>query len=167
MAGSCTAWFSGPPRPEDRQVPGPACSCTAAPQLWSVGDLVDVREAHALHRVQVIQIAPELLKAMGRRQRVCLVAEVVLAEFAGVVAKIKQKFGDRRRAGQQGTGRAGQLRHDHARAQRIHAGGERGAPGGAALLRVGGHEYRAFLRDAVDVGRLPDHQPAVVGSARS
>ena len=31
--------------------------------------LVDVGEAHALHRVEVVQVAPELLEAVRRRQR--------------------------------------------------------------------------------------------------
>ena len=46
--------------------------------------LVDVGEAHPLHGVQVIQVAPELLEAVRRRQRLGVVAQVVLAELAGV-----------------------------------------------------------------------------------
>jgi hypothetical protein len=53
--------------------------------------LVDVREAHPLHRIEVIQIAPEFLEAVRGRQRVGVVAEMVLAEFDGVVAKIEQE----------------------------------------------------------------------------
>ena len=50
--------------------------------------LVDVGEAHPLHRIEVIEIAPELLEAVRRRQRVGVVAEMVLAELAGRVAEI-------------------------------------------------------------------------------
>ena len=35
-------------------------------------------------------------------------------------------------------------------------------PGGAALLGIVVREYRAFIADAVDVGRLADHQAAMV-----
>ncbi len=72
--------------------------------------LVDVREAHALHRVEVIQVAPELLEAVRGRQRVGVVAEMVLAELAGVVAEIEQELGERRGAGPQIGRAAGQLR---------------------------------------------------------
>ena len=41
---------------------------------------------------------------------------------------------------------------------------ERRAAGGAALLRVGVGEERAFLRDAVDVRRLVAHHAEVVGA---
>ncbi len=36
------------------------------------------------------------------------------------------------------------------------------APGGAALLGVVVGEHRAFAADAVDVGRLADHQAAMI-----
>ena len=35
-------------------------------------------------------------------------------------------------------------------------------PGGAALLGVIVPEHRTFVADAIDVGRLPDHQAAVI-----
>ena len=97
--------------------------------------LVDVGEAHLLHGVQVVEIAPELLEAVRRRQRLGVVAEVVLAELAGGVAEIKQELGERRGAGSQVGRAAGQLRRDHAGAQRVHAGEEGIAPGRAALHR--------------------------------
>ena len=46
--------------------------------------VVDVREADLLHRVEVIEVAPILLEAMGRRQRFSMVTEVVFAELAVV-----------------------------------------------------------------------------------
>ena len=96
--------------------------------------LVDVGEAHLLHRVEVVEVAPVFLEAVRRRQRRGVVAQVVLAELAGVVAEIEQELGERRRAGPQIGRAAGQLRRDHAGAQRMHAGEEGIAPGGAALL---------------------------------
>ena len=95
--------------------------------------LVDVGEAHLLHGVQVVEVAPVLLEAVRRRQGIGVVAQVVLAELAGVVAEVQQELGQARRAGSQIGRAAGQLRRDHARAQRIHAGDERIAPGRAAL----------------------------------
>ena len=124
--------------------------------------LVDVGEAHALHRVEVIEVAPEFLEAVRGRQRVGVVAEMVLAELAGVVAEIEQELGDRRRAGPQIGRAAGQLRRDHAGAQRMHAGEEGVAARRAALLGVVVHEHRAFVADAIDVRRLADHQAAMV-----
>ena len=124
--------------------------------------LVDVGEAHALHRVEVIQVAPEFLEAVRGRQRVGVVAQMVLAELAGVVAEIEQDLGDRRGAGTQVGRAARQLRRDHAGAQRMHAGEEGIPPRRAALLGVVVREQRTFLADAIDVGRLADHQAAMV-----
>ena len=53
--------------------------------------LVDVGEAHLLHCVEVIEVAPVFLEAVCRRQRRRVVAEVVLAELAGGVAEITQE----------------------------------------------------------------------------
>ena len=110
----------------------------------------------------MIEVAPVLLEAVRRRQRRGVVAEVVLAELAGGVAEIKQELGERRGAGSQVGRAARQLRRDHARAQRIHAGEEGIAPGGAALHGDIVHEDRALVPDAVDVGRFADHQAAMV-----
>ncbi len=124
--------------------------------------LVDVGEAHALHRIEVIQIAPELLEAVRGRQCVGVVAKMVLAELTGVVAEIEQELGERRGAGTQIGGAARQLRGDHAGAQRIHAGEEGIATSRAALLGVVSHEDRTFVADAIDVRRLADHQATMV-----
>src|SRR4029077_9986559 len=98
----------------------------------------------------------ELVKAMRRRQRVGVVAEVVLAELAAVVAEIAQEPRKRRGSGPQVGRAARQLRRDPARAKRMHAGEEGVSAGGAALLGVVRHEDAAFVSDAVDVRRFPD-----------
>ena len=95
---------------------------------------------------------------MCGRQCVGVVAQMVLAELAGVVAEIEQELGDRRGAGPQIRWTAGELRRDHAGAQWMHAGEEGVATRRAALLGVVLGEHRAFLADLVDVGRLADHQ---------
>ena len=107
--------------------------------------LVDVGEAHLLHGVEVIEIAPVLLEAVRGRQRLGVVAEVVLAELAGVVAEVEQELGERRRSRPQIGRAAGQLRRDHAGAQRIHAGEEGVAARRAALHGDVVHEDRAFV----------------------
>jgi hypothetical protein len=56
------------------------------------------------------------------------VAEVVLAELAGGVVKISQEPRERRRAGSQVGRAAGELRWNHAGAQRMHSGEEGVAP---------------------------------------
>ena len=150
--------------------PGTSCETLDRGVLtgWNNGligrRLIDVGEADPLHGVEVIQVAPELLEAVCRWQRRRFIAEVVLAELAGVVAEIQQEFCYRGRARQQRTGGTRKLRHDHARPQRMHAGGEGGAPGRAALLGIIGHKPRTFIREAVDVGRLPNHEPLMVGT---
>ena len=83
----------------------------------------------------MIEIAPEFLEAVRGRQRIGVIAEVVLAELAGVVAEVEQELGERRRAGPQVGRAARQLRRDHAGAQRVHAGEEGVAPRRAALHR--------------------------------
>jgi hypothetical protein len=49
---------------------------------------VDVGEAHLLHSIKVVQIAPVLLEAVRRRQRGGVITEMVLAELASGVAQI-------------------------------------------------------------------------------
>ena len=99
---------------------------------------------------------------MRRRQGIRVVAEMVLAELAGLVAEVVQELCQRRRAGPQIGGASGQLGRDHAGAQRMHAGEEGVAAGRAALLGIVVGEHRAFIADPVDVRRLADHQAAMV-----
>ena len=99
---------------------------------------------------------------MRRRQCIGVVAQMVLAELAGIVAEIEQELGERRGAGLQVRRAARQLRRDHAGAQRMHAGEEGIASGRAALLGVVVGEDRALIPDLVDVGCLSDHQAAMI-----
>ena len=124
--------------------------------------LVDVGEAHLLHRVQMVEIPPILLEAVGRGQSRSVIAQMVLAKLAGSVAEIEKEFGDSRGSGPQVGGAARKLRRDQTGTQRIHAGEEGVAPGGAALHGEIVHELGALMADAVDVGRFPDHQALMV-----
>src|SRR5271154_4735620 len=87
---------------------------------------------------------------------------MVLAEFAGSVAQIQQEFGERRGSRLQVRRTAGELWWDHARAERVHTGKERIAPGGATLHGQIVHKHRTFVSDTIDIWRLANHQPAVV-----
>ena len=124
--------------------------------------LVDVREAHLLHGIEVIEIAPIFLEPMRGRQSGGMITQVVLAEFARGIAKIMQEFGKSRGAGPQIGRAAWQLRRDHAGAQRIHAREECVAPRRAALHGDIVREHRAFAADAIDVRRLANHQAAMI-----
>src|SRR5205085_7418935 len=107
---------------------------------------------------------PIFLEAVRRRQRLGVVAQVVLAELAGVVAEIEQELGKGRCTWPQVGWAARKLRRDHASAQRIHARKEGVAPGGAALHGNVVHEDRAIISNTVDVRRFAYHQAAMVNA---
>ena len=155
-------------------VSGPV-SCDRLPAL-AVGDAVEhaARTELLLERrilgvvgqlrfflgVQVIEVAEELVEAVHGRQVFVAVAEMVLAELAGGVAERLEHLGDGRVFLLQADGRAGHADLGQARADRVLAGDEARAAGGAALLRVVVGEGHAFLRHAVDVGRPVAHHAA-------
>ena len=87
---------------------------------------------------------------------------MVLAELGGIVAEIDQELSDRRGAGPQIGRTARELRRDHAGPQRMHASEERVASRRATLLGIVLGKHRPFLADLVDVGRLADHQTAMI-----
>ena len=80
----------------------------------------------------MVQVAPEFLEAVRRRQRLRVVAQVVLAELAGGVAEVVQEFRQRRRAGPQ-VGRAA------------------GSCGGIMPVRSGCMPVKKALRPAVQL----------------
>src|SRR4029077_21187066 len=85
------------------------------------GSLGDVGEAQRLPGIQVVQIAPELVEAVGGWQGISDRAQMVLAELAGVVTQIAPERRECGRAGSEIGRAAGQLWRDHAGAQRMHA----------------------------------------------
>ena len=108
-------------------------------------------------RVQVVEVAEELVEPVCGRQHLVAVAEVVLAELAGHVALRLEQRGDGRVFLLHALGRARQADLGEAGADGRLPGDERRAAGGAALLAVPVGEQRAFLGDAVDVRRLVAH----------
>ena len=114
--------------------------------------------------IEVIEVAEELVEAVHRRQMLVAVAEMVLAELAGGVAERLHDVGDARIERPEAELGAGQADLGQAGADRRLAGDEGGAAGGAALLAIPVGEDRAFLADAVDVGRAVAHDAHVVGA---
>src|SRR5262245_2195965 len=130
-------------------------------EFWILG-IVDA--LRLLFGVEVIEIAEELVEAVGGREELVTVAQVVLAELAGGVAQGFQQLGNRRVFRAQSEVGPGQAHLGQTSADRRLPGEERGAAGGATLLTVPVGEHRAFPGDAVDVGRLVTHYVHVVGA---
>ena len=109
-----------------------------------------------LHRVEMIEIAEELVEAVHRRKVLVEVAEMVLAELPGLIAERLQRGGDGRRLVGHADLRAGLADGGEAGADRQFAGDEVGAAGGAARLRVIVGEAHAFAGQLVEVRRRVD-----------
>ena len=97
---------------------------------------------------------------MHGRQEFVAVAQMVLAELAGGVAQRLEQFGDCRVFFLQADGRARHADLGQTRADRVLAGDEARAAGGATLLGIVVGEGDPFLRDAVDVRRVVAHHAA-------
>ena len=113
-------------------------------------------------RVQVVEVAEELVEAVHRGQVLVAIALVVLAELPGGVARALQHGGHGHVGLLPTLGGARQPDLGHAAAHRHRTADEGGAASGAALLRVVVREAHAFIRDAIDVGRLVAHHAAAV-----
>jgi hypothetical protein len=145
---------------------GPAVQHSArAEVLPEVGEVLLGRiipQFRLFLRVQMVEIAEELVESMHRRQVLVPVAEVVLAKLAGGIAMRLEQLGDRRVFGPHSQGCARHTDLAQSRAEHALAHDEGSAPRRAALLRVAIGEHHAFMGDAVDVGRLvAHHAPAV------
>ena len=117
-----------------------------------------------LHRVQVIEVAEELVEAVDGRQVLVAIAEVVLAELAGGVAHRLERGRDRRRLVRNADRGARLADRRQAGADRELAGDEVRAPGGAARLGVVVGEQHPFGGQLVEVRRPAGHDAAVVGA---
>src|SRR5215470_1698835 len=136
--------------------------CTRCRERLLCRGLLDVGEAHLLHRVQVIEITPKFLEAVRGRQGEALVAQVVLTKLARAIAEIKEELADRGGSRHQPRWASGYLRYDQTGTHRIHAGNESVAPRRAALHGVVVEEPRALVADSVDVGCFTGHQALMV-----
>ena len=82
----------------------------------------------------MIEVAEKLVETVHRRQVFVPITEMVLAKLAGGVAERLQHFGDGRVFLMEADGGTGHADLGQPRADRILAGDEAGAAGGAALL---------------------------------
>ena len=112
-----------------------------------------------LHRVEVIEIAEELVEAVHAWQIFVAVAEMVLAELPGGVAHRLQRGGDGRRLCGHADVGAGLTDGGQAGADRQLAGDEIGAARGAARLRVVVGEQHALGASLSRFGVLPAIMP--------
>ena len=132
--------------------------------LLELGVLRVVGVLGLLFRVEVVEVAEELVEAVNGRQVLVVVAQVVLAELAARVTVRLEQLGDRRVLLLHTERRAGQADLGEARADGRLADDERSPAGGAALLAVAVGEQPAFLGDAVDVRRVVAHDAVVVAA---
>ena len=110
----------------------------------------------------MVEVAEELVEAVGGRQELVAVAEVVLAELPGHVALRLQELSDGRVFLLQSLRRAGQTDLRHAGPEGNLAGDERRTPGRTTLLAVVVAEDRPLGGDAIDVRRgVADHAAAI------
>ena len=117
-----------------------------------------------LHRVEVVQVAEELVEPVDGGQELVEVAEVVLAELPRGVAQVLERRGDRAGLGGQPDLGPGLADRGHAGADRQLAGDERRAARRATRLGVVVGEQHALLGELVEVRRPPGHHAAVVGA---
>src|SRR5205809_564094 len=116
-----------------------------------------IRKFRLLLRVEVVEVAVELVKPVIGWQLVVPVTEMVLAELSRHVPLPFEKFCDRHISRLQAQRRA---RHAHfgvPGSQSALARDERGATCRAALLAVVVGEYYSLLGDSIDVGGLIAH----------
>jgi hypothetical protein len=139
-----------------RTVPGP--------ELGELRRVRVVRELRFLLRVEVVEVAEELVEPVHRRQELVAVAEVVLAELPGGVAVVLQQLGDRRVLHLQSDRRPGDAYLGQAGAEAALPGDERGASGGAGLFAVRVGEPHALVGDPVDVRGAVAHQAVAVAA---
>jgi len=117
-----------------------------------------------LLRIQVIEVAEELVEAVIGRKVLVLIAEMVLAELARRVASGLQNIGDGRHPLGDAVRIARHADGQEARAERLLSKDEGGAAGRAALLAIGIGEDRPLRGDAVDVGRAVTYHAHRVGA---
>ena len=114
--------------------------------------------------VQVIEVAEELVEAVYGGQELVAIAQMVLAELRGDVTLRLEQFGNGRVLLGQPLLGARQADLQQPGAQRALAGDEGGAAGGTGLLAIIIGEDRAFIGDAVEVGRAIAHLAAIIGA---
>ena len=121
-------------------------------------------EGRVLHRVEVVEVAEELVEPVDRGQELVEVAQVVLAELAGGVAHRLEGRGDGRRRGGHADLGAGLADGGQPGADRQLAGDEVGPARRAARLGVVVGEEHPLGGEPVEVRRPAGHHAPVVGA---
>ena len=128
-------------------------------QLLRVGGVRGI-----LHRVEVIEVAEELVEAVDGGQELVEIAEVVLAELAGGIAHVLQRRRDGHRFRRQADRGARLTDRGHAGADRKLAGDEGRPARRAARFGIVVGEEHAFGGELVEVRRAARHHAAMVGA---
>ncbi len=116
------------------------------------------------HRVEVIEVAEELVEPVHGGQELIEIAKVIFAELAGRVALCFERGGDRASFRWYANLGARLADRGHAGANRQFAGDEVRAASRATCLGVIIGEQHAFLGKLVEVRRPPGHHAAMVGA---
>ena len=165
VSGPVLSIFCLPTRPNFGSTPAcprrrPGSEARRAAQLLlECGILGIIGQFGLFLGVEVVEVAEQLVEAVHGRQKLVAVAQVILAELAGRVTERLEDFGDASGLPLKPDRRAGHADFRDAGADRLLAGDERGAAGGAALLSVIVGEQHAFVGDAVDVRRAEPIMP--------
>jgi transposase len=123
-----------------------------------------VRAFRILLGVQVIEIAEELVEAVGGRQELVQITEVVLPELPCRIAERLERLRDGRVFSLQADRRGRHADLRQAGAIDALSRNERRPARRTTLLTVRVREAHPFLRQAVDVGRSVIHQAAAVAA---
>src|SRR3954453_11556319 len=123
-----------------------------------------VRLLGLLLRVEVVEVAVELVEAMHGRQELVAVTQMVLAVLGRHVAQGLEQLGQGRVFGLEPLLGTRQSDGRQSRAHRDLPGDERRAPRRATGLRVGIGQHRTLGSEAIYARRLGAHQPTVVGT---
>jgi len=117
-----------------------------------------------LFGIQVVEVAEEFMEAIGGRQHLIPITQVVLAELTRCIAQRLEQRGDGRVFRFHAFRCTGKADLSQSGPDRRLAGDECGAPGSAALLAIPVGKHRPILCDAVDVRCPVAHQALIVGA---
>src|SRR5208282_2245501 len=112
----------------------------------------------------MVEVAEELVETVNCRQKIVAVTKMVLAELSGHVAQRFEQLGESRILLRQTFFRTWQAHFQEASTDWALAGNERSAASSAGLLAVVVSENRAFIGNAIDVGRAVPHHASVVST---
>src|ERR1700723_3166876 len=127
-----------------------------------------VRQFWLFFGIQVIEIAKELVESMHSRQKLIPIAEMVLAELAGCIAKRFEQFGDGRVLRLKSDRGARHADFGQTGTERVLAADESRASGSTALLAIEVGKGNTLVGDAVGGRRfVAHHAPAEVADIPS